>query len=285
MLDPPKIDDPGASPGAAGSWPELGWPDNWRDRAAGGNDQIAKLIGRFTSPQTMAQALFNARQQLSEGRKATLPEGATPEQVATFRKENGVPEKAAAYLENLPAGLVIGELDKPRVAQFAEDMHALNQPPAVVHAVLQSYYKIQEAESARIADANESAKSEGMQSLMAEWGAEYKPNINAVTSMLKMMPEDAQAAIMSARDSNGIALFNQPAVLKAFAQIARELNPAGAVVPSGTGDAGKAVGDRIKEITSLPYDEYWANTPVGIARRDELTKLYAAEQKMKARAA
>lgn len=277
--------DPGASTTAGDgkiNWPELGFPDDWRDRASGGDDKVGGLLKRFTSMQNVAKALFNARQQLSEGRKSSLPENATPEQLATYRKENGVPDKPEAYLENLPSGLVIGEADKPLVAQFAKDMHDLHQPPAVVHAAIQSYYRIQEQQASAMRDANETARNEGMDALRTEWGGEFKGNLNAISGMLSTIPEDARNAIMSARDSTGLLLFNQPGVVKAFAQLARELNPAATVVPNHGGDPGKAIGDEIKEIEKIMGSEaYWKDT----AKQARYRELVAARDRLPTRAA
>lgn len=272
-------------PGAAAPAVKAHWPDNWRELAAGGNDGVSKLIGRFTDPAKIAAALFNARQELST-RPKSLAADATPEQITAWRLENGVPEKPEGYLEKLPEGLIIGEADKPLVGKFAEKMHAANESPATVHRALQAYYEIQETQAAALEEANETARSEGTEALMAEWGPEFKSNRNAIQGLMGMIPEDARNSLMQARDANGVLLFNQAPVMRAFAQLARELNPAAAVVPNHGGDPGKSIADEKKAIEadmrSPKADElYWKDE----AKQKRYRELVDAESRMKQRAA
>src|SRR3546814_3644725 len=55
-----------------------------------------------------------------------LPIYATPEQIAEWRKEQGIPEKPEDYDLKFDNGLVIGEADKPLVAEFLKASHATN---------------------------------------------------------------------------------------------------------------------------------------------------------------
>jgi hypothetical protein len=73
------------------------------------------------------------------------------------------------------------------------------------------------------------------------------------------MPKDVQTILLEARDSKGSKLFNKPSVLKAFAQVARDLNPAGTVVSAAGGDVGKALGteiEKIRKVMTTDIDAY-----------------------------
>jgi len=233
------------------------WPTDWREKMATGadgkvNEKTLNILKRHSSPVALANSALVTRQEISEGKlKPVLAADATPEQITAYRKDNGIPEKPEAYLENLPNGLVIADDDKPYVGEFAADMHKLNAPPQFVHSALQSYYQIQAKQAEAIEDANEQARSEGTEALIAEWGQEFKGNKNAIVNMLNGVPEDARKAILSARDSEGIFLFNQAPILRAFAQLARELNPASTVVNASGGDVGKALGSEIEQIEKV----------------------------------
>src|SRR3546814_8159770 len=74
-------------------------------------------------------------QKLSSGefKKAIGPD-ATPEQIAEWRKEQGIPEKPEDYDLKFDNGLVIGEADKPLVAEFLKASHATNVTPAQAKA-------------------------------------------------------------------------------------------------------------------------------------------------------
>jgi hypothetical protein len=60
----------------------------------------------------VADAHLSLQQQLSSGEYVKrLPKDAKPEQVAEWRKNNGIPESPEKYDFNLPDGLVMGEAD------------------------------------------------------------------------------------------------------------------------------------------------------------------------------
>src|SRR3546814_10458699 len=88
-----------------------------------------------------------------------LPIYATPEQIAEWRKEQGIPEKPEDYDLKFDNGLVIGEADKPLVAAFLKASHATNVTPAQAKAQIASYYAIQEQQQAARAEKDEDRNS------------------------------------------------------------------------------------------------------------------------------
>lgn len=248
---------------------------------AGGNEKALSILKRFTSPQTVANALLADRQRMSEGKlRAVLPDDATPEQVAQYRKANGIPDKPEAYLEKLPDGLVIGEADKAGFALLAERMHGLNAPPAVVHEAVKVYNDIKALESERWADENDRIAQESRDALVSEYGAEFKGNMNAVKGLFDGMPEEARKLFEGARGSDGYMLLAHAPVFKWLAETARGLNPAATVTSAATGDIGKAVStekEAIEKVMKNDLDAY---------RRDKkmqarYTELLDAEMRMK----
>lgn len=285
LTDPPaKPADPNAPPAP----PATGdWGADWRTKMAAGNEKKLAIISQYTSPQAVVDALVASKQALS-GKKTALAADATPEQIAAYRKDNGVPEAAEGYLEKLPDGLVIGEADKPYVGEFAKAMHDLNAPPQHVHAALKAYYGIVAKQAEAVADLNEQARVDGTEALMAEWGAEFKGNKNAVGNLLAGFPEEARNAIMAARDQSGLMLFNNPHVLKAFAQVARDINPAASVVSAAGGDVGKTISGELAQIANIRKatpSVYWAEDAAGKAMRGRELELIAAEQSLPKRSA
>jgi hypothetical protein len=82
------------------------WPDDWRDKLAGGDKETQALLKRFGSPAAVARALKDTRAQVSKGAVAALPEDATEEDKAAWRKARGVPDKPEAYdLATPPKGM------------------------------------------------------------------------------------------------------------------------------------------------------------------------------------
>lgn len=256
----------GAAAGAAGAGAAGGagdgaavkptWPEDWRTQLAG--EKSDKQLDRFAAPKDVYNAWKALQGRLSSGElKSTLPKDAKPEEVTKWRAENGIPEKHSEY--KMPEGLAIGEADKPLIDLFLQDMHGKNASPDVVQAAVQSYYKIQEAQASKIAEADVSHKQEMEDSLRAEWGGEYRGNINGIKSMLESAPGGIADKILSARMGDGRAIANDPEVLRWLASTARELNPMATVVPAG-GDQMGAITDEIASIEKLMgnrQSEYW----------------------------
>jgi len=71
---------------------EATWRDDWRQQMAGEDAKALKQLERYNSPADVATALRAAQLKISSGElKSTLPGGATEQQVAAWRAENGIP--------------------------------------------------------------------------------------------------------------------------------------------------------------------------------------------------
>lgn len=227
------------------------WPEDWRVKASKGDEKLLKRFERYASPEAAMQALIEAQNKISSGEvKASLPKNATEEQVAQWRKDNGIPESPDKYDLTFKDGLVIGDEDKATIDGFLKVAHARNLDNDSVKETIQWYYKEQE----RLADERQKTdaaqREETIEALREEWGKEYKPNMNAVKSVLGMFPESVRDLLSGGRMADGRAMLNHPDVVRTFAQLAREINPASTVVPAGSGDPMKSIDDEIAMIES-----------------------------------
>lgn len=231
----PKVADPAA--GGA----------DWRKEFAGDNADDMKQLERFTSKADFLKSWKEQRAAISAGKhKEPLGKDATPEQVAEYRKANGIPAAAEDYFKTLPEGMVFGEDDKPGVTKFLNDMHGLNAPPAMVSKALEVFVAAQSEAALHRSELDVKARDETAEGLRTEWGADYKANVNAMSGFIKAnVPEDAQANFLNARMGDGTPVFSHPAMVKAFAQLGRTLNPTGAVTPGGGIDKLDAIQDAI----------------------------------------
>lgn len=258
------------------------WPEDWRDQMANGDEKVRKQLDRFASPKDVTNAWRAFQVKLSAGElKSTLPKDAKPEDVAKWRTENGIPEKHTDY--KMPDGIVVGDADKPLIDLFLQDMHGKNASPEMVQTAVASYYKIQEQQAAAIAEADVSHKDEMENTLRAEWGAEYRGNVNAITSMLSTAPGGIKDKILSARMADGRAIMNDPDVLRWFATTSRELNPVATVVPSG-GDQMGAITDELAGIEKLMgnrQSEYWKGPKADAMQARYRTLVAARDRKTK----
>src|SRR3990167_1252839 len=82
-----------AAAAAKGSWPE-----DWVTRMSKGDQKRAKDLGRYASPEALADGYVNLRKRVDSGElKPTLPKNAKPDDIKAWRKDNGIPDKPDAY--------------------------------------------------------------------------------------------------------------------------------------------------------------------------------------------
>lgn len=219
---------------------------DWR-AAYGTDEKLTKLLGRYASPEAFGKAHLEAVGRIST-LKAPLKEGATAEEAAAWRKDNGLPDKPDGYFEKLPGGLVLGEDDKALFTEWATQMHGLNAPPALVAKTVEWYYKMQEQQSANQETMDRQHQTETTLALRNAWGRDYTENMNLVKSFIGGMDQETQALFMDATMPDGRRLFNSPQVIQFLTQKARELNPLAFIPGAGAGDEGKTLDQRIEAI-------------------------------------
>lgn len=267
------------------------WPDDWRARLAGEDAKALKRLERFGSPLDVFKSFRELEAKLSSGKSgqkaAALSPDATEEEIAEYRKEHGIPETPDKYDTQLGDGFVWGEADKPLLEDYTKWAHERNMTPQAVKENLAWYASLQtkQAEAREVADEQFRATAED--ALRKEWGPEFRRNLNAMGSMFESMPEDQRAALWVARLPNGRLLGDDPAYVKFWAGLARELNPAATLIPGGGNDPIKGVEGRMQEIQKLMGDQssaYWRG-PEANKLQAEYRELIEASQKLKSRAA
>lgn len=223
------------------------WPDDWQQQIAKGDEKLAKLAGRYTSPEALLNALKSAQDRIRSGDlKPALPKDASEEEVAKWREENGLPAKPSDY--EMPVGLTLGDEDKPIIEEYLKVAHDNNLPPEAVKSTIDWWYKQQQAQADAMEEADRRAAQEAMDALHVEWGTSFRRNMQDVQNLIGgSFPQEAVDILKNARGPDGSALFNNPDVVRGFAQLARELNPAGTVVP-GSVDQAASVDSELAQI-------------------------------------
>lgn len=253
------------------------WPADWRQKYST-DPKIVKQLERYASPKAALDALFAARLKISSGElKSTLKEGATPEEVATWRTDNGIPESADKYDLTLTNGLVVGEADKPMVDEFLAKAHATNMHPSQVKEALGWYFDRQE--QARVAqEAKDSASRAGSEdALRAEYGTDYRRNVAIANQLLDGAPQGVKDQLLAGRLADGTPIGNSPDVIRWLVGMSRELNPIGTVVPGSGTNAVQAVEAEISSLRKMMGDnksDYWKGPAAATnqARYLELTR-------------
>ncbi len=271
-----------------GAPPSPTWPTDWRTQLAGDDKAYLKTLERFDSPTALAKSYREMQTKISSGQMRTPAPAAdaTPEVVATWRKENGIPDAPAGYVEKLALsnGMVPGEADKPIISSFAERAHSLTMPPEQFNGMVSQYYEMLDTQAQERQVADHSFKVQAQDTLNKEWGPEFRPNINAVSNLLASAPEGVKDRLFAGRTADGQVIGNDPQVLRWLAGLAREVNPLGTLMPAGTSDPMKSGEARIKEIEGLmrgpeAQTKYWKDSSV----QEEYRNLLDAREKMTAR--
>lgn len=258
------------------------WSPDWRSKISA-DPKHSKTLDRFQSPKDLFNSYVSLRQKLDSGEiKAVseFPAQGTPEQQAEWRKANGVPDKAEDYTLQFPDGLVIGENDEDFVNSFLQTAHASNATPAQVNQMLHWYYSEQE----RVLDAQEEKDaaylSQAEDTLRAEWGQEYRTNINMIKGLVSTLPEGVRDLFVNARLGDGNALLNNPDIARWLVHTARTVNPTATIVPGAGANLASAIDDEIAAIEkTMRTDRKAYNNDQKMQQR--LRDLYDARERAK----
>lgn len=234
-------------------------PDAWttkRATYANGDEKILARLSRYSSEKDVIDALIAAQNKISSGGlKAPLPENPTPEEMAAWRAENGVPLTPKDYGIKVPDGT-----DPAQTEEFLATAHELNMTPAQVEKMIAWKTTTDQKAMEQRAEMDASARQAGTDELRQDWGPEYKLNINLVTGLLDAAPQGVKEQLMGARLANGTLFGNDPNSLRWLASLAREINPTATVVPGSGVNAAQAVQSEMQNLEKMMADrtsEYW----------------------------
>lgn len=242
------------------------WPEDWRGRFAGSNEEELKKLNRYKTPENVWKAYKAMEQKLSSGEyMRARPDPADEEAMTEWRKEMGLPDTHEGYLE----GMELDEIIQPVAEAYAEKMFAKGHSKEDVQAGVNAYLEErQKALEARV-EADEENRRMVEDELRADWGPEYRGNLNTMHAMLEMYgDEEATEALFSARTADGTVLGDHPAVLRLIVGLAKELMPSGVVTPMGGSDPAKSLQAEKEELQRLMTNtREWA-------QREDLQKRY-----------
>ena len=213
---------------------------------------------------------------------------ATPEQVAAWRKEQGLPEKPGDYIAGLKLanGVVPGEADKPLLDAVADMAHKGNYDQKTVNDFVGKYYELQDQLTAQRAEADQDLRIASEQALIQQMGPDFKRNMNALQSFWREQPDGMVGLVLGARTPDGRVIGDLPEVTSWLVNLSRELNPAAAVLPAGTDGTPASIATRKAEIESKMYVDGKPNPQYFSGPMEkEYRDLIDAEERMKARQA
>lgn len=250
-------------------------------------DSLRKELSRYKSAEDYMLAGFAAREKIRSGeyRKTKLPEDATEEEVAAWRKDNGIPEKPAAYEIPKVAGHRWTEDDDPFIESFKGIAHNANFSQSQMDAAAKWYAATMAEQQDQYLQMMSSLDKEDRETardtLRAELGgSDFKPSLILMERLLKdeeAMPNGIGEKMMSARyqdeDGRSRRLINNPDIARFLISVARDTYGDNAMI---SGDARTTMNNRKKEIEDLMstditeyYRRGWDQELLEINRKEE----------------
>ena len=219
----------GGKEGAAANW----YGDDWKEQLAGDDKAFLKQLGRYSTPNDFANGHKALQQKFSSGEaRGELPENHTDEDLATYRKANGIPDTPEKYWDDMPEGLVIGDEDKSLFESYGQMMHDMNVDPKVAQSTAAWYYQAMETQQAEQAEVDDNQRMATEDALRVKFGDEYRAVISTMDTYFEQAPAEVLEALMGARAADGTPLMTKPDVLEFFAATARAENPFSTPVPN-----------------------------------------------------
>jgi hypothetical protein len=237
-----------------------GKPLSDRQRQANIDDAREKFLSRlakYPTREAALLALIEAQNKISSGKyKAALPDDATEEEVAVWRKDNGIPDDPKAYKLPKVQGEEWTEADKPGIDMLLGRMHEKNASQAQVDTVLTTYKEIvaeaKQAHAEKLRSIDKADAEETLDYLRNEFEGEFKPArmlLKRLVDDAEVFPDEAGKLLAQARDpATGKRLINNPAIAKFLINYAREHYGEGSMI---SGDQQAQVNTEEQELVNL----------------------------------
>ena len=242
--------------------PQASWPEDWREKLAGTDDKWLKELKRFTSPETFAKSQRSLRQKLSSGeyKRAAMPENATEDEKAEWRKENQIPDKPEDYGIPEVKGHEWSDVDKTIAQDFLADLHAAGTPKPIADQALKWYAKFQQRQIEGRSELDRQNVAAREDALRAEWGpGDYRPHVTLAREMFQdenFMPAGLREALADARTSQGARLIHNPDFVRFLAQQGLERRGTAGLISGEQGARMTGRADEIRRIMREDYDRY-----------------------------
>lgn len=222
LADADADDDEGGADEVKAAHP-ASWPEDWREKLAGEDDKWLRELKRFSSFENYAKSQKALRQKLSSGEyKRALPEDASDEEKAEWRKDHGIPDTPEAYDYSVD-GVEWTDNDKPILESFAATLHQADAPQAVVSKALEWYGQFQQQVREQTHERDKADKAVVEDTLRAELGEEYRPSLSLMKRVLtdgRYMSTEAGEKLSAARAADGSRLLHDPAIAKFLIDVA-----------------------------------------------------------------
>ena len=218
------------------------------------DDKVVKLASRYTSPATMAEALYEANREISQ--RVKMPgEDSSEEDTARFRKAMGVPDSVEDYSVARPdhineEAFATEEYQAP-IQAIVSDMHAAGASQAVVEALFDRYFALERDGLAEQSRRDDEHKDAAETELRKEWGAGYDENLAHANDF---MGRDGSLLNLELKD--GSLLASYAPFVKLMAQAGRMTNEGQLQLGLVGTDAGQDLQQQYDNLSDQFYAAY-----------------------------
>ena len=218
------------------------------------DDKVVKLASRYTSPATMAAALYEANREISQ--RVKMPgEDSSEEDTARFRKAMGVPDSVEDYSvarpEHINEEAFATEEYQAPIQATVSDMHAAGASQAVVEALFDRYFALERDGLAEQSRRDDEHKDAAETELRKEWGAGYDENLAHANDF---MGRDGSLLNLELKD--GSLLASYAPFVKLMAQAGRMTNEGQLQLGLVGTDAGQDLQQQYDNLSDQFYAAY-----------------------------
>lgn len=241
-------------------------PDDWREQVVEATgyegeekEKTLGMLAKFKDLPSAMKSLREAQKKISSGvAKNALPEKPTAEELSAYRAAKGIPETHEGYQISLDEGLAVYDSDKSALDVLLKEAHGMNLGSAEASKMVNAVLKQREAEFESRQQADRLDSQNTAAALKKMWGPDFDRNKNMVKNLLaNELPKEILEPFLNARMAGGTGggVFNSPEVMNFLAKVARELNPAPAIVP--VGQRGKSHDQIMADFRAKMGDASW----------------------------
>lgn len=237
-----------ATPAADAKPAEGYWPADWRATVSKDDAKVLARLERYASPEAAMQALIAAQNRIRSGELApVLGKNATPDQLKEYREAMGIPDTPDKY--DLGKDVGVDGLDAKLLGIVFKGAHDTHQTPEQLKATMLAWKQISQEVADNQATRDQDLQKASEDTLRAEWGTEYRRNINLVHGLLdgSASPE-MKDKLLGGRLADGTPIGSSPEALKMLVGLALIQNPTGVVVPGSEGNQAQGIDDEIAKI-------------------------------------
>lgn len=234
-------------------------PDNWREMLSKGDEELDKILKRYSSPANFAKKILEQEKLIRSGKiKRDMPDASDEKAMAEWRKEQGIPDDPSGYKLPDTVTKALTDEDKPVLATFTEFAHKKGLPNSAVEVATEWYVSTMDQIAEQRAAADNAAREAAEDVLRKDLPhGEYKASMTLASRAIESIPGVGKEW-SEFRSPDGRRLGDNPEFILWAADLGREKY---GDVTFANGDSERkhtARREEIEKIRDTDFDRYEA---------------------------